>query len=118
MGNSTSKKVLTGAEIIWECLLEEKVSVIFGYPGGAILPAYDALTKYKDLLIFLRGGADLGSGPELGAISEMADLSSMWKCYCIRINLSKLKNTWSLLIGSMHCCIAGEISCGNSPLCQ
>ena len=48
MGNSTSKKVLTGAEIIWECLLQEKVSVIFGYPGGAILPAYDALTKYKD----------------------------------------------------------------------
>jgi len=43
----TSKKVLTGAEIIWECLLQEKVSVVFGYPGGAILPAYDALTKYK-----------------------------------------------------------------------
>ena len=38
-----------------------------------------APTKYKDLLIFLRGGADLGSGPELGAISEMDDLSSMGK---------------------------------------
>ena len=48
MENHTSKKVLTGAEIIWECLLQEKVSVVFGYPGGAILPAYDALTKYKD----------------------------------------------------------------------
>tara|TARA_X000001036_G_scaffold322419_1_gene300851 strand:+ start:1930 stop:3654 length:1725 start_codon:yes stop_codon:yes gene_type:complete len=39
---------LTGAEIIWECLVREKVSVVFGYPGGAILPAYDALSKYDD----------------------------------------------------------------------
>jgi acetolactate synthase-1/2/3 large subunit len=36
----------TGAEILWECLLHEGVTTIFGYPGGAILPAYDALTKY------------------------------------------------------------------------
>jgi acetolactate synthase-1/2/3 large subunit len=33
----------TGAEIIWECLEREGVSVVFGYPGGAILPTYDAL---------------------------------------------------------------------------
>jgi acetolactate synthase-1/2/3 large subunit len=39
---------LTGAEIIWECLIKEGVRVVFGYPGGAILPAYDALNKYTD----------------------------------------------------------------------
>ena len=39
---------LTGAEIIWECLVREGVDVVFGYPGGAILPAYDALNKYTD----------------------------------------------------------------------
>jgi acetolactate synthase-1/2/3 large subunit len=38
-----------GAEIIWECLLREGVHTVFGYPGGAILPAYDALTKYPDM---------------------------------------------------------------------
>ena len=38
----------TGAEIVWECLLREGVEVVFGYPGGAILPTYDALSKYKD----------------------------------------------------------------------
>ncbi len=38
----------TGAEIIWECLLREGVEVVFGYPGGAILPTYDALHKYQD----------------------------------------------------------------------
>lgn len=38
----------TGAEIVWECLLQEGVEVVFGYPGGAILPIYDALHKYQD----------------------------------------------------------------------
>ena len=36
----------TGAEIIWECLQREGVKHVFGYPGGAILPAYDALCRY------------------------------------------------------------------------
>jgi acetolactate synthase-1/2/3 large subunit len=38
---------LTGAEIVWECLIREGVDVVFGYPGGAILPTYDALDKYQ-----------------------------------------------------------------------
>ena len=33
----------TGAQILWDCLEREGVTVVFGYPGGAILPAYDAL---------------------------------------------------------------------------
>jgi acetolactate synthase-1/2/3 large subunit len=38
----------TGAEIVWECLIREGVEVVFGYPGGANLPIYDALNKYQD----------------------------------------------------------------------
>jgi acetolactate synthase-1/2/3 large subunit len=38
----------TGAQIIWECLEREGVKHVFGYPGGAILPAYDAL-KYSKI---------------------------------------------------------------------
>ena len=34
---------MTGAQILWECLEREGVKHVFGYPGGAILPAYDAL---------------------------------------------------------------------------
>lgn len=37
---------LAGAQILWECLVREGVDVVFGYPGGAILPAYDALLQY------------------------------------------------------------------------
>ena len=46
-GNSSGK--LKGAEIICESLLREGVEVIFGYPGGAILPFYDALWSYPQL---------------------------------------------------------------------
>jgi len=41
--------LLSGAEIVMECLLREGVEVMFGYPGGAILPTYDAMTKYPQL---------------------------------------------------------------------
>ncbi len=40
-------KTMTGASILWECLEREGVRHVFGYPGGAILPAYDALKHSK-----------------------------------------------------------------------
>jgi acetolactate synthase I/II/III large subunit len=39
---------LTGAQIIWESLLQQDARLVFGYPGGQILPAYDALYDYQD----------------------------------------------------------------------
>ena len=39
---------LTGAEIVVECLKEQGVDTVFGYPGGAILNIYDALYKHQD----------------------------------------------------------------------
>ncbi|SHG39040.1 acetolactate synthase, large subunit [Flavobacterium micromati] len=41
---------ISGAEAIIKCLLEEGVDLIYGYPGGAIMPVYDELYKYKDQL--------------------------------------------------------------------
>ena len=38
-------QILTGAEIVVECLKEQGVDTVFGYPGGAILNIYDALYK-------------------------------------------------------------------------
>ena len=40
---------MKGAEIICESLLREGVEVLFGHPGGAILPFYDALWAYPQL---------------------------------------------------------------------
>src|ERR1700678_2770218 len=45
---NTATKTMTGAGILWECLEREGVKQVFGYPGGAILPAYDAL-RYSSI---------------------------------------------------------------------
>ncbi len=41
---------ITGAEAVIRCLLAEGVDLIYGYPGGAIMPVYDELYKYQDQL--------------------------------------------------------------------
>lgn len=40
--------LLTGADIIVECLLEQGVNTVFGYPGGSVLNIYDSLYMYSD----------------------------------------------------------------------
>jgi acetolactate synthase-1/2/3 large subunit len=45
---------LTGAQILWESLVREGVTDVFGYPGGAILPAYDAMLGYPIRHILVR----------------------------------------------------------------
>ena len=46
--------VRTGAQIIWETLVREGVKTVFGYPGGAILPAYDAMLDYPVRHVLVR----------------------------------------------------------------
>ena len=50
---------MTGARILWECLEREGVKTVFGYPGGAILPAYDALrhSSIRHILVRHEQGA-------------------------------------------------------------
>src|ERR1700675_77125 len=49
-----SKQTMTGAQILWDSLVREGVSVVFGYPGGAILPAYDAMLDYPIRHVLVR----------------------------------------------------------------
>jgi len=48
--NSSKQMNITGAEAIIHCLLAEGVDLIYGYPGGAIMPVYDELYKFQDKL--------------------------------------------------------------------
>ncbi|MBL7816200.1 MAG: biosynthetic-type acetolactate synthase large subunit [Saprospiraceae bacterium] len=48
MEEAPTKRMVSGAEAICMCLLEEGVDLVFGYPGGAIMPFYDALYGYMD----------------------------------------------------------------------
>ncbi len=50
----TAKKTMTGAEILLECLASEGVECIFGYPGGATLPLYDALYDHHLRHVLMR----------------------------------------------------------------
>ena len=55
----------TGAQVIWEALTREGVDTVFGYPGGAIMPAYDALPGYAIRHILVRheqGAAHMADG--------------------------------------------------------
>ena len=44
----------TGAQILWECLVRQGVTDVFGYPGGAILPAYDAMLEFPIRHVLVR----------------------------------------------------------------
>lgn len=55
----------TGAEILWECLVREGVEVVFGYPGGANMPIYDAMLRYPIHHVLVRheqGAAHMADG--------------------------------------------------------
>ena len=61
----TTPTRLTGAEILWATLAGEGVTDVFGYPGGAILPAYDALRKFPIRHVLVRheqGAAHMADG--------------------------------------------------------
>src|SRR5580704_6988551 len=63
--NSNQHPTLTGAEIIWATLVGEGTTTVFGYPGGAILPAYDALRKFPIRHVLVRheqGAAHMADG--------------------------------------------------------
>jgi acetolactate synthase-1/2/3 large subunit len=55
----------SGAQLIWEALVREGVEVVFGYPGGAIMPAYDAMPAYPIRHVLVRheqGAAHMADG--------------------------------------------------------
>lgn len=53
--------VKTGAQIIVECLLEQGVDTVFGYPGGAVLNIYDALYEYSDRVTHILSAHEQGA---------------------------------------------------------
>ena len=55
----------TGAQMVWEVLVREGVDVVFGYPGGAIMPTYDAMPAYPIRHVLVRheqGAAHMADG--------------------------------------------------------
>src|ERR1700743_2276847 len=49
-----TKRLMSGAQVVLECLVREKVGGIFGYPGGVTLPLYDAMYEHQIRHILVR----------------------------------------------------------------
>ncbi len=54
-------QILTGSEIVIECLKEQGVDTVFGYPGGTILNVYDALYKHQDEIFHILTSHEQGA---------------------------------------------------------
>lgn len=62
LNQSEQEKFLSGAQAIMQSLVEQGVDTIFGYPGGAIMPTYDALFDYQDQLKHILVRHEQGAG--------------------------------------------------------
>jgi acetolactate synthase I/II/III large subunit len=74
--NTPAKAVttpLTGAQAIMQCLVEQGVDTIFGYPGGAIMPTYDALYDYQDRLKHILVRHEQGAGHAAQGYARMTN---------------------------------------------
>ena len=73
---------MTGAKILMECLLEQGVDLVFGYPGGTILNVYDELYKYRDRITHI--SCDLSGPPTSRALPTQQTVTpappARWAC--------------------------------------
>ena len=71
---------LTGAEIVIECLKEQGVDTVFGYPGGAILNVYDELYKHRDEIRHILTSHEQGAAHAAdGYAGQRAKSASVWR---------------------------------------
>ena len=72
-------KTLTGAEIVIECLKEQGVDTVFGYPGGAILNIYDALYKHKDEITHILTSHEQGASHAADGYARATGKVGVWR---------------------------------------
>ena len=71
-------KKITGSQAVMESLLAEGVDVIFGYPGGAIMPVYDALYDYQNKIRHILVRHEQGSRSCCGGICKDDRKTRVW----------------------------------------
>ena len=72
---------ISGAEAVIRCLLEEGVDLIYGYPGGAIMPIYDELYKFQDKLIHILTRHEQGATHAAQGYSRVSGKVGCSYCY-------------------------------------
>ena len=91
---------LTGSQIVIECLKEQGVDTVFGYPGGSILNIYDELYKHSDEITHILTSHEQGASHaadgyaratgKVGVLQRhiwiqclLSQLRQMWQCRCL-----------------------------------
>ena len=72
--------ILNGSEIIVECLKEQGVDTVFGYPGGAILNVYDALYKHSDEITHILTSHEQGASHAADGYARAT--GKVWSMLC------------------------------------
>ena len=73
-------KLISGAEIVFKALEDQKVEYIFGYPGGAVLPIYDELKNHKSIKHIL-ARHEQGAGHASGRLCQIKWQTWSFTCY-------------------------------------
>lgn len=68
---------ISGSEIVIECLKEQGVDTVFGYPGGTILNVYDALYKHQDEINHVLTSHEQGAAMQQ---TDMLELQARSEC--------------------------------------
>ena len=68
---------MDGSRVILECLIKEGVDIVFGYPGGAVIPLYDALYDYKDKIKHIRTSHEQGAVHAADGYARNSDRNRM-----------------------------------------
>jgi len=74
--------VLTGAQILMECLKREGVDLIFGFPGGAVIDIYDELPKHpiRHILVRHEQAASVMNRPRSTPPTDSPGHRARWAC--------------------------------------
>ena len=73
-------KLISGAEIVFKALEDQKVEYIFGYPGGAVLPIYDELKNHKSIKHIL-ARHEQGAGHAAEGYARSSGKAWSFTCY-------------------------------------
>ena len=94
---------LTGAEIVIECLKEQGVDTVFGYPGGAILNIYDALYQHQNEITHILTSHEQGASHAADGYARATGKVEM--CIRDRDDIDYMASSVEKLLAAMEGCV-------------
>ena len=87
---------LTGSEILVQCLREQGVDTVFGYPGGCILNVYDALYKHSDEITHILTSHEQGASHAADGYARAT--GKVGVCMAVLFHAMSLQQEWLVIL--------------------